>query len=234
MLKSTHFAFSLLVLPLLFLALVSGTALAQSQQVWVDTVHKTFISAYTACSDGPGSFTVTTAPTHGKLFFDIEDLSWPYPSCGTVPSAVARYTWTDANESVLQDPFTLVWSLEGVPTIVTFSIIGELAKIKTGSIWWVCGVSGGSLRDTGKLTLDNPPSYSTSFVWTITAGATKLVFSNGKATIETTGNKAGVKTLAPSAALDDISVNVVAPNGTSWPSTAYVKYKASGTRMAHA
>jgi hypothetical protein len=248
-LKSTHFALSLLVLPLLFLALVSGTALAQGS-VWVDTVHKTAVAAFTAVLNddgvctfyGTGSFTVTTAPTHGELFFDVEYFSG-FESCkGLYPLAVARYTWTDSNESVLQDPFTLVWSFDGAyKQSIPFSIIGELAKITTSpkSIWWVCGVSGGSLRDTGKLTLENPPSAgvlgSTPFLWTITAGATELVYSNGKATKETTGPWAGVKTLAASAALNDISANVVVlinqevSSGEGVLIAGYREYKATGT-----
>ena len=243
MLKSTHFALSLLVLPLLFLALVSGTALAQAS-FWVDTVHKTAVAANAdvvvdpdgVCTFyGTGSFTVTTAPTHGELFFDVEYFSGFKGCKGSYPLAVARYTWTDSNESVLQDPFTLVWNFD--ITHIPFSIIGELAKITTGpkSIWWVCGVSGGSLRDTGKLTLENPPLggflESKPFLWTITAGATELVYSNGKATEETTGSWVGVKTLAASAAEDDISANVVVliNQDVGVLIAEYREYKATGT-----
>ena len=271
MLKSTHFALSLLVLPLLFLALVSGTALAQSQQsgaavfgfgpdgsplldqlpaikggpVWVDTVHKTPIETRMLYYDAPicksastGTYTVTTAPTHGELFFDIEYGPLKTGACPGVlfPYNVARYTWTDPDQSVLQDPFTLVWNPWGEPggDCCTNSFIGELPQIKLAkSVWWVCGVSGGSLPNTGTLTLKspvNPPPYSTSFVWTITAGATKLVFSNGTATITRTAPTAGVKTLAASAALNDVSVNVVVRNSIgTWLPPWYLEYFATAT-----
>jgi len=43
--------------------------------VWVDTVHKTAVWAATAITSNcqeitPGSFSIVSRPTHGKLFFD--------------------------------------------------------------------------------------------------------------------------------------------------------------------
>jgi hypothetical protein len=191
---------------------------ASGTPVWVDTIAKTLIEGWTeynpsTCTDiSTGNYTVTTAPTHGKLFFNIENGTLANGDCPgvTFPFNVARYTWTDASQTVSSDPFTLDWTTpDGMFNDVN-SWIGELAKIKQAkSVWWVCGVSGGSLPNTGTLTLTNPPLGATSFVWTITAGASDLVFSNGTATITTTAATAGTKALGASTAMNNVSMTVV-------------------------
>jgi hypothetical protein len=189
--------------------------------VWVDTVAKTLIEGWTeynrtTCTDiSTGSYTITVAPKHGTLFFDIENGTLSNGDCPgvTFPFNVARYTWTDAKQTVLQDPFTLKWKTpDGKFTLIN-GFIGELAKItQAKSIWFVCGVTGGTLPDTGTVTLTNPPSGASSFVWTISAGASDLVFSNGTSTITTTTGTAGTKALAASTAMKNVSMNVVVQN----------------------
>jgi hypothetical protein len=189
---------------------------ASATPVWVDTVAKTFVEGWTEydpsnCTDiSTGNFSITTNPTHGQLFFDIETGTLANGDCPgvTFPFNVARYTWTD-KQTVLQDPFALDWTTpDGMYNIVD-SWTGELAKIKEGKgVWWVCGVSSGTLPNTGTLTLMNPPASATSFVWTVTAGGTNLVFSNSKGTITTTAPTASVKSLAASTAMKDVSLNV--------------------------
>lgn len=191
--------------------------------VWVDTIAKTLIEGWTeynptTCVDiNTGSYTVTTMPTYGTLFFDVENGTLANGDCPgvTFPFAVARYTWTNASQAVLQDPFTLTWkSPDGKFTQVN-SFTAELAKVtQAKSCWWVCGFAGGALPQTETLTLENPPAGAASFVWTITAGASTLVFSNSTATITTTANTAGVKSLAASQAMKDVSLNVVVQNLT--------------------
>ncbi len=247
MLKSTHFALSLLVLPLLFLPLVPGTALAQARQsgakvygfgpdesplvdtssdtfsktVAVDTVHNTKVIGWTSINATPpctenstGEYTVLTPPTHGELSYDIVYMTLKNGACPGVlfPFNLARYIWTDPDQTVLEDTFTLVWSAGG-PNGETTSITAEMAQVKLAkSVWWTCDVSGGSLPNTGTLKLKTavtPPSVATNYVWTITSGTRELVFSNGEATTTTTAPVAGVRVLAASAASDDVSVNVV-------------------------
>jgi hypothetical protein len=128
------------------------------------------------------------------------------------PFNLARYIWTDPDQTVLEDTFTLVWSTGG-SNGETNSITAEMAQVKLAkSIWRVCGVSGGSLPNTGTLQLKTPgtpTSLSFGYVWTITAGANKLVFPGGQATMITSAPTAGVRTLAPSTTENDVSVNVV-------------------------
>jgi len=187
-------------------------------EVWIDTIDKTFIEGWTeynpsTCTDiSTGTFTTTTAPKHGTLFFDIESGTLSNGDCPgvTFPFNVARYTWTDASQKVLQDPFALEWTTPDGMFKEDNSFIGELAKItQAASIWWACSATTTSLATTGTLTLNNPPSGATSFVWTITAGATELNFSNNMSTITTTTGSAGITSLAKSAAMNDISINVV-------------------------
>jgi hypothetical protein len=205
-----------------------GTQLGESSDaggtpVWVDTIDKTFIEGWTeyntkTCADiSTGSYTVKVAPKKGKLFFAIVNGTLSNGACPgvTFPFHVAYYTWTDANQSVLQDPFTLDWKTPDGKFNDVNSFTGELAKItQAKSVWWACGVSGGTLPNTGTLTLTNPPSGAKSFVWTITAGATDLVYSSGRATITTTTDKASVKTLAASTAMNSVSMKVVVKNLT--------------------
>jgi hypothetical protein len=186
--------------------------------VWVDTLDKTFIEGWTeyntkTCAEiSTGSYTVKVAPKKGKLFFAVVNGTLSNGACPgvTFPFNVAYYTWTSASQSVLQDPFTLDWKTPDGKFSHLNSWTGELAKItQAKSVWWACGVSGGSLPNTGTLTLTNAPSGATSFAWTITAGVTDLVYSNGKATITTTTDKASVKTLAASTAMNNVSMKVV-------------------------
>jgi hypothetical protein len=191
---------------------------AAATQVWVDRVVKTFIEGWTeynpsTCTDiSPGSYTVLTAPTHGKLFFDVENGTLANGDCPgvTFPFAVARYTWTDPSNKVLQDPFTLQWSTPDGQFTQTNSFTAELAKIvQSKSIWWVCGVTRAALPNTGTLTLQNAPAGATSFAWSVTAGSDKLVFSNGSPTITTATATSHIKSLAASTALKDVKVKVI-------------------------
>jgi hypothetical protein len=188
--------------------------------VWVDTNIKRFIESWTeynpvTCTDiSPGSYQILSNPTHGKLFFDIENSTLANGDCPgkTFPFAVARYTWTDPNQNVLHDPFTLRWKTPDGKFTQDNSWIAELAKIiQDEAIWWVCGVTTSALPNSVTLTLQNPPSGATSFVWTVTGGADKVVFSNGKPTITTTINLVKIKTLAASAAMKDVSIKVNVP-----------------------
>jgi HEAT repeats len=190
---------------------------ATGTPVWVDTQAKTFIEAWTEydqfkCVDiSPGSFTILTAPTHGQLFFDVELHTLGNGDCPGVMFhfAVARYTWTDAERSVLQDPFTLNWSTPDGKFSIDEDWIAELAKItQAKSVWWICGVTRMTLPRSVTLKLTNPPSGAASFDWTVSAGSDKLVFSNGTPTITTAANSATVKSLAASTAKKDVSVNV--------------------------
>ena len=185
--------------------------------VWVDTNAKTFIEGWTEydpvnCVDiSTGSFTILTAPTHGQLFFDVEMGTLGNGDCPGMmfPFAVARYTWTDAERSVLQDPFTLNWSTPDGMFSIDEDWIAELAKItQAKSVWWICGVTRMTLPRSVALKLTNPPSGAASFDWTVSAGSDKLVFSNGTPTITTATNSATVKSLAASTAMKDVSVKV--------------------------
>lgn len=201
-----------------------GITATSATPVWVDTQVKTIIEGWTeynptTCTDiSTGSFTVPTAPQHGKLFFDTENGTLANGDCPgiTFPFAVARYTWTDANQTVLQDPFTLQWTTPDGMFNQVDNWTAQLAKVaQAHSIWWVCGVTRAALPNTATLTLQNPPSGASSYVWTITGGAKKLAFSNSTNTITTTTNSAGVKTLAASMNMKDVSMNVVV-NGLTY------------------
>ena len=247
MLKSTHCALSLLVLPLFFLALAPGPALAQARQsgavvfstspdesplvdepsdtvsrtTFVDTVHNTKVIGWTSLKSTPpctedstGEYTVLTAPKHGELSYGIVYLPLKDGSCPGVlfPFNSARYIWTDPDQSVLEDTFSLGWSASNT-SVETTNVTVEMAQVKLAkSVWWACDVSGGSLPNTGTLTFKTavpPPVVTTNYVWTITSGTRQLVFSNGEATTTTTALGAGVKALAASAAANDVSVNVL-------------------------
>jgi HEAT repeat protein len=227
----------------LSVCLLSGTALAETQDrkiavfgigpngspllgappastsIWVDTIVKTFIEGWTeynpsTCTDiSTGSYSVTKQPTHGTLYFDVENSTLANGDCPgiTFPFAVARYTWTDAKEAVLQDPFTLDWSTPDGMFNQVNSFAAELAKVTQAplSVWWTCSATTTALPTTGTLTLTNPPSGATSFVWTITAGTITLAYSNNASTITTTTNTAGIQSLAASTGKNDVSMNVV-------------------------
>ncbi len=204
-------------------ALRSGAGTLVAAPVWVDTVAKTFIEGWTeytpstCTSVGAGSFTTLVQPTHGALFFSVENFALGNGDCPGVlfPFAIARYTWTDANQKVLQDPFTLQWTSPDAMFTETNEWNGELAKVKLGqSVWWVCGATNTLLPTKGNLTLTNPPSGATSFAWTITAGDSRLVYSNGSSAVTTTTNTAKVKSLAASTAMNDVSMSVVVQNLT--------------------
>jgi len=190
----------------------------QATPVWVDTILKILIEGWTeynpsTCTDiSTGSYTITTKPTHGTLFFDIENGTLGNGDCPgvTFPFNVARYTWTDAKQTVLADPFTLDWKTpDGMFNDVN-SFNAELAKItQAKSVWWTCNAAGSALPTTGTLTLTNPPSGASSFVWTITAGTKTLDYSNNTSTITTTANTAGIKSLAASTGQNDVSMKVV-------------------------
>jgi hypothetical protein len=125
------------------------------------------------------------------------------------PFAVARYTWTDAERSVLQDPFTLNWSTPDGMFSIDEDWIAELAKTtQAKSVWWICGVTRMTLPRSVALKLTNPPSGATSFDWTVSAGSDKLVFSNGMPIITTATNSATVKSSAASTAMKDVSVKI--------------------------
>ena len=59
--------------------LLNQTPPPAGTQVWVDTKVKTLIEGWTeydpiTCTDiSTGNFTILTAPTHGQLFFDVEN-----------------------------------------------------------------------------------------------------------------------------------------------------------------
>ncbi len=129
------------------------------------------------------------------------------------PFAVARYTWTDAERSALQDPFTLRWSTPDGMFLIDESWIAELAKIvQPKSVWWICGVTRMTLPRSVGLKLSNSPSGASSFVWTVTAGSDKLVFSNGMPTITTATDTVAVKSLAASTAMKDVAIKVDVQN----------------------
>jgi len=133
------------------------------------------------------------------------------------PFAVARYTWTDAERTVLQDPFTLRWTTPDGLFLRDNSWIAELAKIaQPKSVWWVCGVvNRPALPHSVIARLTNPPAGATSFVWTVTAGSDKLVFSNGTPTVTTSTNTATIKSLAASTSMKDVTAKVVV-NGLTY------------------
>jgi HEAT repeats len=202
-------------------ALRSGPGTLVATPVWVDTVAKTLIEGWTeynpstCTSISAGSFTTLLKPTHGKLFFSVENFTLANGDCPGIlfPFAIARYTWTDAKQKVLQDPFTLQWTTPDGMFTETDEWSGQLAKIELGqAVWWVCSASNTLLPTTGNLTLTNPPSTATSFAWTISAGDTRMVFSNGTSAVTTTANKAKVKSLAASTAMNDVSMSVVVQN----------------------
>ena len=189
--------------------------------VWVDTHSKTLIEGWTEynpfnCTDtSPGSYTIVgPPPAHGHLYFDIEDFTLTSGPCSgyTFPFAVARYKWTDPNQLITQDPFTLVWSTPDGKFMYTNAFIAELAVISQGmpptSVWWVCGATQTLLPGSALLILYNPPSGASSYVWTITAGSDKLVFSNGTSTITTASGMATVMALQASTAMNDVTIQV--------------------------
>ncbi len=230
----------------LVLPFASGTAAAQSQRravasmhsdgaslsvvpgtvtpVWVDTVVKTFIEGWTeynpdTCADiSTGTIVATVAAKHGTLFYDVENGTLDNGDCPgmTFPFSVVRYTWTDASQAVLKDPFTLKWTTPDGEFTEVDSFSAQLAKItQPKSLWWSCGAAGSALPDHVSVLLTNPPSGATSYVWAITAGAASMVYSNNTATITTSTNTAGVKAKAASTAMNDVSMNVVV-NGLTY------------------
>jgi hypothetical protein len=208
--------------------LLHAPATPGATTVWVDTQVKTYIEGWTeydpdTCTDiSTGTYTPTTAPQYGSLFYDIEDLA-PTGVCPGVllPFNVARYTWTDLTAVSLQDAFALQWTTPDGQFTENNSFIAQLADItQNNSIWRVCGFSGGALPLSATLTLNYPPPDSASYVWTVTAGAANLVFSNGTATITTTANSAGITSLAASRNQNDVSINVVVQGLTYFFNTA--------------
>ena len=191
--------------------------------VWVDTHAKTIIEGWTeydpvnCVTISPGSFTILANPVHGQLFFDVENFMLGNGDCPGVifQFAIARYTWTGPTQGAIQDPFTLRWTTPDGMFIQDNSFMAELAQIKQAkSVWWVCGATRPALPHNVVIRLTNPPSGASSFVWTVTAGSDKLVFTNGTATTTTSTNTATVKSLAASAALKDVGVKVTVQNLT--------------------
>lgn len=71
----------------------------------------TYVRAYTFINPSScqyienGAFTILTPPTRGTLTFTNELITYPAPCTGPYPSAVARYTWTDASGTIGDQDF---------------------------------------------------------------------------------------------------------------------------------
>jgi hypothetical protein len=64
-----------------------------------------FINPSTCTYIENGSFSSSTPPTHGALTFSTEDVNFGGSCPGPFPSAVARYTWTDASAALGSNDF---------------------------------------------------------------------------------------------------------------------------------
>ncbi len=74
-------------------------------------------------------------------------------------------------------------------------------------LWFVCNATNHPLPTTATLTAQNPQN-ARNFTWVVTAGADKVAFSNNMARINTNVPTVEIHSLAASAAMNDVTINV--------------------------
>jgi hypothetical protein len=147
----------------------------------------------------------------GKLTYSAETYTIPAGvQCAgySWPFAVARYTWTSSNQTVLEDPFTLNWTTPDGYYNLNASIVASLAKVVAKPVAASSSNAEETSQDVANVTLIDPPSGAASYTWTMTGGAGILAFSNGAPSITTTTNTTPVASLNGQSDTINLSVTV--------------------------
>jgi len=196
--------------------------------VWVDTHAKTFVVGFVwlyqdnTCRLYPGQQGISAirAPLHGKVFFTQENLTNPPGSwCAghTYLYWVARYTWTDADETTLEDPVTLQSTdvYQGYTSTDNYSFAAMFAHIVADPVAASGSNAQGTQQDVANSNLIDPPQGAARYTWTMTGGAGILAFSNGAPSMTTTTSTAPVVSLNGASDTINVSVTVSYPAGSN-------------------
>jgi len=196
--------------------------------VWVDTHAKTFVVGVVwlyqdnTCRLYPGQQGISAirAPLHGKVFFTQENLTNPPGSwCAghTYLYWVARYTWTDADETTLEDPVTLQSTdvYQGYTSTDNYSFAAMFAHIVADPVAASGSNAQGTQQDVANSNLIDPPQGAARYTWTMTGGAGILAFSNGAPSMTTTTSTAPVVSLNGASDTINVSVTVSYPAGSN-------------------
>jgi hypothetical protein len=190
--------------------------------VWVDTHAKTFVVGVVwlyqdnTCRLYPGQQGISAirAPLHGKVFFTQENLTNPPGSwCAghTYLYWVARYTWTDADETSLEDPVTLQSTdvYQGYTSTDNYSFAAMFARVVAKPVTATSSSNAqGTPQDVANTTLIDPPQGAASYTWTMTGGAGKLAFTNGAPSMTTTTSTVPIVSLNGEGDTINLSVTV--------------------------
>jgi len=212
--------------------------------VWVDTHAKTFVVGFVwlyqdnTCRLYPGQQGISAirAPLHGKVFFTQENLTNPPGSwCAghTYLYWVARYTWTDADETTLEDPVTLQSTdvYQGYTSTDNYSFAAMFAHIVADPVAASGSNAQGTQQDVANSNLIDPPQGAARYTWTMTGGAGILAFSNGAPSMTTTTSTAPVVSLNGASDTINVSVTVSYPAGSNSLSYGPGKYTYLGSQI---
>jgi len=183
----------------------------------------------TCAAISPGSYTVTTAPKHGKLSYGTITAQLGNGDCAgkTFTFATAYYTWTDMNANAPQDPLSIDWKTPDGEFDYNFPMTAVLAPRITvpNVVWWMNGQTPAGYSTD--ITLTAAPAGLPSYTWKVTGGEAYVKLdASTTSTVKVTSAKGSV-------ALNDVLITVTANGGVSNPFKLTVKQPKTLTHLSN-